>query len=145
MSSSRFSPAFVLPFVALACSANDQTTAAADRPSDAGADVAVESTVDAPAGDAPLFEMGAGTCATYCSPDARSVIDCNGQPTSCALDEACEKGACAPSCAAASANKSSIGCEYYAVMPETDVAPALCFAVYVVNRWTQPMTITADY
>lgn len=55
------------------------------------------------------------------------------------------EGTCVPACDSAVDNKSTIGCEYFSVDPDL-VKPAqgACFAAYVANTWTAPVTITVD-
>ncbi|MBH9894894.1 hypothetical protein, partial [Clostridioides difficile] len=50
---------------------------------------------------------------------------------------------CVPACDAAKANKSSVGCEYYAVSA-TDFTGQTCFAAFVANTWGSPVTINVD-
>src|SRR4051794_1254999 len=42
--------------------------------------------------------------------------------------------------------KSSAGCDYYAVVPDVILDGAgACFAAFITNTWTEPVTITVDY
>ncbi|HEY1815628.1 MAG TPA: IgGFc-binding protein [Kofleriaceae bacterium] len=85
-----------------------------------------------------------GMCAPMCSADLHSVVDCNGNVIqACAPDQGCANGTCVDACDAAAANKSSIGCEYYAVNPDA-IEPAACFAAYVANTSSTPITISVD-
>ena len=54
-----------------------------------------------------------------CSGDLHDVVECMGNVLmTCAKDQACAPGGvCQPACDAARAQKSSIGCDYYAVNP----------------------------
>ncbi|CAN5832806.1 hypothetical protein BH11MYX2_BH11MYX2_11990 [soil metagenome] len=63
----------------------------------------------------------------------------------CRGDQVCSNGACVSPCQAAAENKSSIGCDYYSVAPDviTSLAGA-CFAAYVANTSSSPVTITVD-
>ncbi|MDI1451331.1 IgGFc-binding protein [Polyangium sp. 6x1] len=84
---------------------------------------------------------GGGTCGAQCSADLHSVVDCNGvvQKT-CPDDQACAPDlSCVPACEAAKLAKSTVGCEYYA---QTTVQ--WCFALYVVNTWTSPVTLAVE-
>ncbi|HEY1954108.1 MAG TPA: IgGFc-binding protein [Polyangiaceae bacterium] len=87
-----------------------------------------------------------GPCAmSSCSGDLHDVLDCNGNVVqTCPPDQGCAAGTCAPACAAAKANKSSVGCDYYAV-PATDFTGQTCFAVYVANTWGSPVSLTASW
>lgn len=99
---------------------------------------------------------GNPACPTHCSADLHDVLDCNNNVlTSCAADQACSPdGSCVAPCDGASANKSSIGCDYYSVPPasfcSSDGCPAgsqhgECFAAYVANTWDTPVTLSVDY
>ena len=49
-------------------------------------------------------------------------------------------------CDAAKANNSSLGCDYFVVEPDTlSIVQGACFAVYVANTWTAPVTLTAEW
>src|SRR5688500_17110653 len=50
-----------------------------------------------------------------CTADNTGVVDCEGNVTECATDQACANGVCSDPCDAAEENHSSVGCEYYAV------------------------------
>ncbi|MDI1480845.1 IgGFc-binding protein [Polyangium sp. y55x31] len=84
---------------------------------------------------------GGGSCGSQCSADLHSVVDCNGvvQKT-CPDDQACAPDlSCVPACEAATLAKSTVGCEYYS---QTTVN--WCFALYVVNTWTSPVTMAVE-
>jgi IgGFc binding protein len=91
-------------------------------------------------------DTGTGdSCAQGCSGDLHSVVDCNGNVImTCPSDQGCAAGMCMPACNAAEANKSSVGCDYYAV-PATDYVAETCFAVYVANTWGSPVTLTVGW
>jgi hypothetical protein len=118
-------------------------------------------------GDGPnLFGDGGGdgtaNCST-CSADLHQVLDCNTPPhvlMTCPADQGCgANGQCVPACAAASANKSSIGCDYYTIPsdgwsniplnPDVNLAggpsDGSCFAAFVTNNWGTPMKVSLDY
>ncbi len=82
-----------------------------------------------------------------CSADLHSVLDDQGNVIkTCPPDQGCGAGGtCVPACDSAIANKSTIGCEYFSVDPDL-VKPAqgACFAAYVANTWTAPVTVTVD-
>ena len=103
-------------------------------------------TTDAPGttGD----DDGQTSCPKACSADLHSVTDCNGTVLmACADDQGCdlESGTCVSACAAAASNKSSIGCDYYAVDPDV-ISSNLgdCFAAFVANTWGAPVTLTVE-
>jgi hypothetical protein len=49
-------------------------------------------------------------------------------------------------CDIAKANKSTVGCDYYAVDPGSDLGEAgSCFAAYIANTWTSDVTLTVTY
>ena len=119
---------------------------------DSGTDAAVGNDgpgpQDAIAGDVPMI-LGDGssmTCTTTsCSSDLHDVL-CNGMVIqTCPADQGCAGGKCVPACQAAQASKSSIGCDYYSVNPDTTFAAGACFAAFVANTWTGPVTINVDY
>jgi hypothetical protein len=88
-----------------------------------------------------------GSCAETCSADLHNVVDCHGNVvTMCPPDQGCAGTTCVDACASASANKSTFGCEYYAVDPDIIAeAQGACFAMYIANTWTSPVNITADW
>ncbi len=114
---------------------------------DSGGDVITS--VDGPifGGDGPTFgDSGTGDSGNClkCSGDLHSVLDCNNNVvTQCPPDQGCAGGTCVPACDAANVNKSSVGCEYYAV-PATDFVGQTCFAAFVSNTWGSPVTVTVD-
>jgi hypothetical protein len=92
-----------------------------------------------------------GTCGgPHCSSDLRTLVDCNGNVLkTCPPTEGCSGMDCVAACQSAIDNKSSIGCEYYAVDPDSigglgGIAGA-CFAVYIANTWDTPVTLAVDY
>jgi hypothetical protein len=96
------------------------------------------------------FEVGGGpSCMeNHCSSDLHSFVDCDGNVLmTCPPDQGCTPtGGCAAACDAAIANKTNIGCEYYAVVPDVSFDGAgACFAAFVANTWTTPITLTVDY
>ncbi|AKV02675.1 hypothetical protein AKJ09_09338 [Labilithrix luteola] len=96
--------------------------------------------VDAATEDAP-------ECGFQCSLDGRSVIDsCTGSVVeTCKPELACGAGRCQEPCAAAAADKSSNGCEFYFQMPRfTAEHPHSCYASYIVNTSTLPVDISLE-
>jgi hypothetical protein len=85
-------------------------------------------------------------CQTHCSGDLHSVVDCNGNVVStCPPDQGCGANGCVPACDSAKDNKSTIGCDYYAVDPDIIAeAAGSCFAAFVANTWGSPVTINVD-
>src|SRR5690349_3446589 len=99
-----------------------------------------------PGGSADAGSNGSG-CENTCSSDLHSVIDCNGNIVStCPADQGCANQTCLPACDAAAADKSSIGCDYYAVDPDIIFeGVGGCFAAYIANTWGSPIAISVDY
>ena len=99
--------------------------------------------------DAGTGPGGGGPCSgVHCSADLHEVLDCNGQVVmTCPASQACGGGACvADPCAAAQSNGSTIGCEFYSVVPGPEpVSRGSCFAAFVANTWNAPITIQVDY
>ena len=96
-----------------------------------------------------LGEGGApGTCrGLRCSSDLHSVVDCNNQiVTACPADQGCAGTGCVAPCDSANANKSNLGCDYYAVDPDVILDGAgACYAAFIANTWDTPVTIKVDY
>ncbi len=88
----------------------------------------------------------APTC-PRCSDDNTAVIDCNGNATACPGDQQCSAGACMNACAAAEANHSSVGCDYYAVDMDAAQGPPqdACFAVFVANTSRANVHMTVEW
>jgi hypothetical protein len=73
-------------------------------------------------------------------------VDCHGSVVAtCPADQGCASGACVPACESAAANKSSIGCDYFAVDPDIigDIRGA-CFATFIANTWGSPVSIRVE-
>ncbi len=83
----------------------------------------------------------------HCSSDLHTMVDCNGNVLStCPPNQGCTPNGCVDACAAAVANKSNVGCEYYSVTPDVIVGGnGACFAAYIANTWTTPVTVKVDY
>jgi hypothetical protein len=90
---------------------------------------------------------GSSCAQNLCSPDLHDVVDCNGNVVqACDASAGCANGACVDPCEAAAANTSSVGCDYYAVNPDSYLtANGGCFAAYVANTWSTPITIGVNY
>ncbi len=86
-------------------------------------------------------------CDAHCSSDLHSVLDCNNNVLQkCPDDQGCGGSSCVPACDSATANRSTFGCDYYAVDPDIiPEAAGACFAAFVANTWTTPVTLTADW
>lgn len=94
---------------------------------------------------------GPGQC-VQCSSDLRELLTCGDNPTviqTCPPDKACSPTGCTTPCEGAAANKSSIGCDYYAVAPDvwsptwvSGGAAGSCFAAFVTNNWTMDMKVS---
>ncbi|MFT3764987.1 MAG: IgGFc-binding protein [Minicystis sp.] len=106
-------------------------------------------------GGSPDITVGSGTGSgsggscdgVHCSADLHSVLDCNGNVLeTCPPDLGCgDGGKCVAPCAAAVSNASTIGCEFYSVVPGPEpITRGSCFAVLLANTWTTPVTITAE-
>jgi hypothetical protein len=84
---------------------------------------------------------GAGGCAgNTCSPDLKSVVDCNGMTVkTCTGGQACLGGECVDDpCDAAAKQQSSVGCDYWLLKPDLIFqAKGACFAAFVTNTWGQ--------
>ena len=102
--------------------------------------------------DAPIFpntdgSLGDAGC-TQCSGDLKSILTCGDNPTvvqTCTGDLGCGPTGCINACDAAAANKSSIGCDYYALPSDSTVSSGSCFAAFVTNTWSAPMKVTLTW
>ena len=72
-----------------------------------------------------------------CSGDLHSLLDSNGGVVeTCAADQGCAGGSCAPACDAAAASHGSVGCDFVVATPSFATQTAApCFAVFVANNW----------
>jgi IgGFc binding protein len=121
------------------------TQEAPDAASDAGS-VAPDVGAGVDAGGS-ITGDGASVGTGCCSSDLHSVIDCNtGQSVQrCPDNEGCAAGQCVYACDAAQANKSTVGCDYYSVDPDIILeGQGACFAAYIANTWTMPVTLTVE-
>ncbi len=103
-------------------------------------------------GSPPPFDnddADAGACPFQCSLDGRSVIrSCNGEVVeTCAADRACGAAQCQEPCAAAAADRSSNGCDFYFQIPryDGDKFDQSCLATFVVNTSIQPVEVKLEY
>jgi hypothetical protein len=93
------------------------------------------------------FGTDGGSCPVTCGSDLRSFVDCNGNVVkTCPVGQGCTTGGqCVAACDAAKADKSSVGCDYWSVNPDTTYAAGACYAVFVANTWDQPVTLGVEY
>jgi hypothetical protein len=94
-----------------------------------------------------LVGDASGMCQNVCSADGKSVLSCvTGQPVqTCAAGTSCVDGQCVDACGAAALQKSTIGCDYYAVDPDViQEGQGACFAVYIANTSPLPVTVTLE-
>ncbi len=96
----------------------------------------------------PTGGGGPGVECQPCSEDFTQVLDCDGNVVeTCPPDQLCgSPGQCMAPCDAAAANKSSVGCDYYAVtLNAMGGAFGGCFVSFVANTSNQPTTIQASW
>ena len=113
-----------------------------------GSDGSADSSADTVQLQDVIFNPGdstnCGTTPATCSADGHAVVDCaNNVILTCDSTQGCSGGKCIPACDAAVANKSSVGCEYFAHNPRM-VFGAGCFALYVANTWNADVGVTGD-
>jgi hypothetical protein len=105
-------------------------------------------------GKVPVFKYDGGSetgggCDTHCSADLHDVLDChNTLLMTCPASEGCGPGGtCVPACQSAAANQSTVGCDYYSIVPAggADLADGSCFAAYIANTWDGPVSLTVEY
>ena len=87
------------------------------------------------------------TCGFQCSIDGRSIVDtCTGDVVeTCPTELACGGARCQEPCAAAAADRSSNGCEFYFQMPRfTQLFAQSCYATFIVNTSTLPLEVSLD-
>ncbi len=90
---------------------------------------------------------GPGQCSgdVTCTDDLSGVL-CDGAAyQDCGVGEMCAEGECHPACEAAEINKSTVGCQYYAVNPDVTWSAGACYAVFVANTWSQPIQIDVEF
>ncbi|AKU94691.1 hypothetical protein AKJ09_01355 [Labilithrix luteola] len=86
-------------------------------------------------------------CGRQCSIDGRSVIDgCTGETVeTCSDDQACGAAVCQEPCAAAAAEQSSNGCEFYLQEPLYSKSfGQSCYAAFIVNTSNRPVDFTLE-
>ena len=88
-------------------------------------------------------------CPARCTADKRALVDsCNdaGAVLACGPTEECQDDRCVDACKQAEEQKSSVGCDYYAVMMDI-IAPeglGACFVSFVTNTFSTHAHITAS-
>jgi hypothetical protein len=96
--------------------------------------------------DAKVDQSG---CVSRCSDDLHSVLDCDGKVLlTCPSTEGCGAGGmCVPACQSAAANQSSVGCDYYSIVPAggINLSDGSCFAAFIANTWNGPATLGVEY
>jgi hypothetical protein len=99
-----------------------------------------------------------GACQT-CSADLHQILDCATHRVlqTCPSSQACSPTAgCVAPCQGAAANKSSVGCEYYALNPDAfspvpdnpvvqNSQAGSCYAVFVANTWPSAVTVDVEF
>ncbi len=140
--------------IAASCSATPQTRFTGSSSAGVGGAGGGSSSGGAGAGGTPL-QLDAGdtdgstACSgVHCSADLHDILDCDGQVvTTCPSPQACGGGVCvADACTAAVTNGSTIGCEFYSIVPAPElISRGSCFAALVANTWSAPVTIAVDY
>ena len=144
--------ALVLAVAPFACSAagttgSEATTSAAGG----GAPSGPSATGTGMGGSDPILTgVGGGGpgCAVHCSADLHDVLDCNDKLVmACPADQGCGAGGkCVAPCESAKVNGSTIGCDFYSVVPGPEYETrGSCFAALLANTWSSPITIAADY
>lgn len=85
--------------------------------------------------------------ALTCSPSLHEVIcEADGSVVAvCPDGQGCGNGACVAACDAAEINKSTVGCEYFAVNPDVTWSQGACYGVFVANTWTTPVELTVEF
>jgi hypothetical protein len=89
---------------------------------------------------------GSGCSQHLCSPDLHDVVDCQGNILqTCSDDLGCASGACVDPCQAAASETSSVGCDYYALNPDSYITTnGSCYAAYIANTWSTPVAINVE-
>lgn len=128
--------------------AQDASSTKRSKSRDAGADdLDPGTTSDASTGSDGWdddFDASTEPPCTVCSVDGTRILDCETEAVvaTCQAGELCTANGCKEACEAAVENRSSIGCEYYAVMLDGGSvgggAANGCFAVFVANTFAKP-------
>lgn len=88
-----------------------------------------------------------GTACAPCSDDFTEVLDCDGKVVkTCPEGQLCGAGQCMASCEAAKVNKSTVGCDYYAVtLNAMSGGFGGCFVAFVANTSQQAVHVQASF
>jgi hypothetical protein len=114
---------------------------------DGGGDATTDALEDVPFNFTGDGGDGPSCTTTHCSGDLHDVLCDDGTVVqTCPSDQGCAGGTCVPACQAASANKTTIGCEYWTLYPDMYSADeGDCLAVYIANTWGAPITVSVEY
>ncbi len=146
----RLVPALSIVALAFACASGDEAPADGPAPH-GGAAGASSSTGDGGSTGTFTEPAGGGPPGMECQPcseDFTQVLNCDGSvKETCPPDLACgSPGVCMAPCDAATANKSSIGCDYYAVtLSAMGSGFGGCFVSFVANTSSQNAHIEASW
>jgi len=90
---------------------------------------------------------GGGPGCKPCSDDFTAVLNCDGSVKEvCPGSELCGAGTCMAPCDAAAVNRSTVGCDYYAVtMSAYGSAFGGCFVVFVANTFKEAVRVQATW
>lgn len=82
-----------------------------------------------------------------CSEDYTEVLNCDGSvKETCPSNQLCGLGKCMDPCEAAAANKTTVGCDYYAVaLDAMGGGFGGCFVAFVANTWNGPVHLEAAF
>jgi len=126
-----------------------------------GDDGGADGSSDATQGyEGPVFGFDGGGSdgpngCTQCSADLHEVLTCGSNPTvvqTCTGNQGCGPNGCIAACDAAASNKSSIGCDYYAIPVDgwsttynSGGAAGGCFAAFIDNVWASDLNVTLTW
>jgi hypothetical protein len=119
-------------------------------------DGGLDATSDGTQPDGPIFGFDGGgdgqPACTQCSADLKEILTCGDNPSvvqTCTGGLGCGTSGCVPACQAAAENKSSIGCDYYAIPADgwsttynSGGAAGNCFAAFVNNLWSTNLNVS---
>jgi hypothetical protein len=97
--------------------------------------------------DGGLEGDGSNSNGLACSGDLQSVINAStgAVVSTCPSDQGCAAGKCVAACDAAQASHGTIGCDYVVATPSFYVGESSpCFAIFVANGWSKPVTISVS-
>jgi hypothetical protein len=132
-------------FVVVACGTHGFEPFDSGTPDATQGDVVV---TDSPFNFGDSSKEGGSCSTTHCSSDLHDVL-CDGSNSvvqTCPPDQGCAAGSCVPACQSASANKTTIGCDYWTLYPDMYSADyGDCLGVYIANTWGSPVTVSVEY